>query len=237
MRSKWWLVLAAWGMAGVVLAMTPAKVEYSADETMETAEFAFDGAVAVSGDKERREQLIEGMRQITITRHDKKVVWTLLPEQQMYMEMKLGEGGSGQGDLSEFDIEQTTVGQEEVNGVATTKSKIVMTARNGDKMGGFWWVSRDGIVVKLDVIGMTEGSKMRMKKELRNVKLGRQDPALFEIPAGYEKMSMLNMLMGGAAAGTDGEDTPADGGGQAETPPAEKKKSGFGLKNIIDMVR
>lgn len=230
-------VVVVMGMAGMALAAEPAAVEYSADETMETAGFAFEGKVYVSAGRERREQLVEGTRQITITRHDKKVSWTLLPEQQMYMETKLGTASATQDDLSQYEVQQTTVGPEEINGVMTTKSKIIMTGKSGDKLGGFWWVSHEGVMVKLDVIGVDAGSKLRMKKELKNLEIGRQDPALFEIPEGYTKMSLMNMMTGGAAQGQ--EQAPAETAGQAEAPPAEqpKKKFGFGLKDVIDMVK
>lgn len=239
MRNRWLLALAALGMSGAVMAAAPAKVDYSADETMETAEIATEGPVYVTDGKERREQLIEGMRQITIMRHDKKVMWTLMPEQQMYMEAKLGAASAGQGNLSDYEVEQTTVGEEEVNGVMTTKSKIVMTGKKGDKMGGFWWMNREGIMVKMDVIGMDAGSKARIKKELKNLKIGKQDPALFEIPAGYTQMSMMNMLMGGGAQEQEQEQEQNQAGSaeEAQAPAEKKKKSGFGLKNIIDIVR
>lgn len=238
MRSGGWLALVVWAMTGAAMAAEPAQVEYSADETMETAEFSTGGPVYVAAGKERRETVMEGMRQITIMRHDKKLLWTLMPQEQMYMEVKLDTKGASAapGDLSDFTIEQTTVGEEEVNGIMTTKSKIMMTGKKGEKMGGFWWVSRDGVMVKMDVIGTDSGSKMRMKKELRNLKVGRQDPDLFEIPQGYQKMSMMNMLMGGGQAQGQEEDQ-AGGGEEAQAPAGEKKKSGFGLKNIMDMVK
>ncbi|MBK8163079.1 MAG: hypothetical protein IPK65_08015 [Gammaproteobacteria bacterium] len=235
MRNRGWLALAAWGLAGAAMAVEPAPVDYSADETMQTAEMSIEGTAYYSAGKERRETLIEGMRQIMITRPDKKVMWTLMPEQRMYLEIKLGDAGAGQGDLSGYEIEQTTVGPEEVNGVMTTKSKIVMTGRKGDKMGGFWWTSNEGIVVKMDVIAMDKGSKARIKKELKNINVGRQDPALFEIPAGYEKMSMMNMLMGGGGE-EGGESGSADAEEQEQAPAEKKEKRGFGLKGIIDMV-
>lgn len=234
MRIRWLPALAMVGMSAVAMAMTPAQVEYSADETMETAEIATEGPVYVAADMERREMLIEGMRQITIMRHDKKLMWTLMPQERMYMEATLGAASAGQGDVSDYEVEQTTVGKEEVNGVMTTKSKIVMTGKKGDKMGGFWWMSPEGIVVKMDVIGVDKGSKARIKKELKNIKVGSQDPVLFEIPDGYTKMSLMNMMMGG------GEETQeAEEGGAEEAKPAEEKKAkrGFGLKNIIDIVR
>ncbi|MCC6301437.1 MAG: hypothetical protein IT489_01390 [Gammaproteobacteria bacterium] len=240
MRKSGLAALAAMAVSGGALAWNPPAVDYSADETMETAEFSIEGQVYASQGKERRETLMEGMRQIMILRPDKKLIWTLMPDQRMYIEVKPGtdKAGSGAdpGDLSGYEIEQTTLGEEEVNGVMTTKSKIVMTGKTGAKMGGFWWTSKDGIVVKMDVLAMDKGDKTRIKKELRNLRVGPQDPALFEIPAGYARMDMMNMLMGGGGGEDAGAGETASG---AEAPPAEEKKEkrGFGLKNIIDMVR
>ncbi len=234
MRNRWLLVLAALGLSATVMALEPTEVEYSADQTMETAEISMEGPVYVAPGMERRETLIEGMRQITIVRHDKGVMWTLMPEERMYMEAKLAAAGTGQGDLSGYEVEQTTVGEERVNGIMTTKSKIMMTGKDGGKMGGFWWMSTEGILVKMDVIAIDKGSKGRIKKELKNVRIGSQDPALFEIPKGYTQMSLMNFMMGGG-----GESQQAEEGSTEEAKPAEakKEKRGFGLKSILDMAR
>ncbi len=234
MGSKWLMAVAALGLSGTVMAWEPAKVDYSADQTMETAEMSMEGPVYVSKDKERREMLIEGMRQISIIRHDKKIMWTLMPEQRMYMEAKMKDSDS-KDDLSGYEIEQTAVGEEVVNGIKATKSKIVMTGKDGNKMGGFWWMSKDGIVVKMDVIAVDKKNKGRIKQELKNLKIAKQDPALFEIPEGYERMGMMNMLMNGGAQeqGGDAEEAQAP----AEKPAEKKEKQGFGFKNIIDLVK
>ena len=234
MRSRWVMALAALGMSGTVMAWEPANVDYSADQTMETAEMTMAGPVYVSKDKERREMLIEGTRQISIIRHDKKLMWTLMPEQRMYMEANL-QASKDKTDLSEYQIEQTAMGDEVLNGVKTTKSKIVMTGKDGAKMGGFWWMSKEGVLVKMDVIAVDKNSKARIKTELKNLKIAKQDPALFEIPEGYERMGMMNMLMKGAEPGKSG--TADEAKAPAEKPTEKKEKSGFGFKNIIDLVK
>jgi hypothetical protein len=52
-------------------------------------------------------------------------------------EMKLSD--PKRDDPTNYDVEQTVVGPDTVNGVKTTKSKIIMKERkpNGAKMGGF----------------------------------------------------------------------------------------------------
>ena len=189
MMAKVLAVVACLALAAPALAWQPPSVEYSADSLMETAGEAVKGRVHRAHGRERREISQGGEKVIMIMREDKKVAWTVMPEERMYMEMKLDQA-RGKDDLSAYKIEQTTVGQEAVNGVNTIKSKVVMTDSKGGKMGGFWWTTKEGIVVKMDVLAIEKGSKDRIKMDLTNLKIGKQDPKLFEVPAGYTKMSM-----------------------------------------------
>ena len=194
------LMAAAMTMAGAATAAKPAQpqVEYSADSAMETAEFSMKGRVYFTPTRERREMVMGsgGDKMLTITRHDKKVAWTLMPSEKMYMETNIAKTKS-KDDLSGYKIEQTVVGPETVNGVNTTKSKIIMTGPKGEKMGGFMWTTKENIVVKMDAIAIDKKQKHRFKSELTNLKVGKQDPKLFEVPAGYEKMSIPGMFVPG----------------------------------------
>ncbi|RJQ22825.1 MAG: DUF4412 domain-containing protein [Nitrospiraceae bacterium] len=176
------------------------KVEYSADEYMETEGSTMKSKIFRSPQKERREQVMEGMKQVMISRMDKKVIWILMPDQKMYMEMMMQEGKAKEEtvDLRDYKIEQSVIGQEVVNGINTTKSKVTMTDPKRTRFEGFMWNTKDGIMVKMDTSAKAEGTKMRMKTELKNLKIEKQDPKLFEVPAGYKKMSMPAMPgMGG----------------------------------------
>ena len=187
-------------MAGVAQAANPSppQVEYSADSLIETAEVSMKGRIHYTPMRERREMVMGsgGDKMITITRHDKKVAWTLMPSEKMYMESSIAQAKSKE-DLSSYKIEQTVIGPETVNGVSTTKSKIIMTGPKGEKMGGFMWTTKDNIVVKMDAIAIDKKQKHRYKTELTNLKIGKQDPKLFEVPAGYQKMSIPGMFIPG----------------------------------------
>jgi len=196
MKSKILLVILGMGISYVVLAEQSPKVEYSADTNMETAQGAMKGHIYHAPGKERREMVQGGQTMITIQRQDKKAIWMLMPDQKMYMEMSVDQSRAPD-DLTGYKIEQTTVGPETVNGVSTTKSKVIMTDAKGAKMGGFMWTTKDGIVVKMDVVAVEKGSKLRIKMDLTNLKVTKQDSALFEIPAGYTKMDMGGMMGGG----------------------------------------
>lgn len=194
--------------AGNAAALEGPRVDYSADYEVETAEGRFAGRLHASPGKERRELRLDGEAAVIITRQDRKALWMLLPEEKAYVEMKPGEAPDGV-DLSGLEVEQTVVGQEKVNGIEATKSKIVARARDGSKLGGFWWTTREGIVVKLDALSVEKGKKDRIKLQLANLQLRRQDPALFEIPRGFSKMPLPGMP-GGGGKGLDAQDLVKD---------------------------
>jgi len=194
------LAVMMFGFTSATFAMDMPKVEYSADSSMETEQSTMNSHINYAPGKGRQEMDMHGKKQIVITRQDKKVAWMLMPEQKMYMESPMNSSDSAQsGDLSNAKVESTEVGSETVNGIATKKYKVIVTTDKG-KMGGFIWKTADGIAVKADLIAMAKGSKMRMKTELTNLKVGHQDPKLFEIPSGYAPMNM-GAMMGGAMMG------------------------------------
>lgn len=210
--------------------VTP-KVEYSADQVMETQETAISGKIHITPTKERREMNIEGESMIMILRRDKKTAWNLMPSEQMYMEMAFDQAAAQTENLDNFKIETTAMGNETVNGVACEKSKVIMTnLKTGDKMGGFWWMTKDNIVMKMDMLAKDKkDGKLRMKLELSNLKVGKQNASLFEIPAGYSKMSMPDM----------GSLQDMMRGGQEAESAGDKKenKGGFNFNDALKLMR
>ena len=224
-------------ITGVALAIpAPAwaqsQAEYSADMRMEFSDGVQESKVYHAGGMERREFLESGTQMITIMRPDKKVMWMLMPAEKVYVETEPGVSGR-RDDLSGYQINQTRVGQETVNGVMTNKSKIIMTNSKGEKMGGFWWVSPEGIVVKMDAIAVDGNSKERMKIDLSNIQIGAQDAALFEIPEGYSKMGMPGL---GSVFGGDDKQVRQP---QAPNPAkqAPKDEGGFGIGDVLKLLR
>jgi len=238
-RSRLLWMVVALTMAGTAQAAKPAQpqVEYSADTSMETAEISMKGHVNYAPKRERREMVTDGGdKMIMIMRFDKKMAWTLMPSEKMYMEMSLDQASSqAKDDTSKYKIEQTVVGPEMLNGINTTKSKIIMTGPKGEKMGGFMWTTKDNIVVKMDAIAIDKKEKMRFKTELTNLKIGKQDPALFEIPNGYTKMSTGMPSMSEMMSGND-KDDGKESTGKESAGKAEEKK-GFGLMDAIKMLK
>ena len=179
-------------LANMSAAAERVNVEYSADQVIESEAAAMKSRIYSTPTKERREMSQGGASMIMITRLDKKVIWTLMPEEKMYMEMTM-KSSSDKTDLSAYKIEQTPLGQETLDGQSMNKSKIIMTHSSGSKMGGFMWTTREGILAKIDAIAVDKGSKDRFKMVQTNIKVEKQPADLFEIPKGFQAMNMGGM--------------------------------------------
>ena len=116
----------------------------------------------------------------------------------MYMEHPFGQPGQQQGppDLSRWDFQETVVGEEVLESVKVTKYKTIATSTDGKKFGGFSWRTKEGIPMKMDLLFKEGTEKTRMTTSLKNVKIGKQDPSLFEIPSGFTKLDMAGMMGG-----------------------------------------
>jgi hypothetical protein len=177
------------------------RADFSAEATLQTGAMTLESKVYHSGSKDRREHHVQGRNQIIIVRGDKRRVWVLLPEPHMVMEMDLAEATPSVGVLPEgARVDRSRVGEETLNGQATTKYKIEVTQRDGAKLEGTMWLTPDDIVMKLEARAQGSGSQTFLNLELRNLRRGKQDPSLFELPPGYTAV-------------------PAGGGGDADTPP------------------
>ncbi len=199
MVTRMWMPLVIAGTAFLLAGTAAAveeklNVEYSADQVVEAEDGAMKSRMYYTPTKERREMNQGGQSMVMIMRHDKKVMWTVMPEEKMYMEAAM-KPSTDKTDMSAYKIEQTPVGQEMLNGVNMSKSKIIMTHSSGSKMGGFMWMTKEGIMAKIDAIAVEKGSKDRFKMEQTNIKVGKQPADLFELPRGVEKMDMSGMGM------------------------------------------
>ena len=191
------------------------QVEYSADSTVQTEDMTLEEKVYYTPAKERREMhgaAAGGQADMAqIFRHDSKVMWQLMPSEKMYMEHPIGK--SKTSDVSQWDFEETVMGEETLNGVKVTKYKTIATSTDGKKYGGFSWRTKEGIAIKTDLLYKEGNEKKRMVTELKNLKIGKQDPQLFEVPKDFTKFDMAGMMggMGGMTGGREGMGRPGMG--------------------------
>ena len=125
--------------------MNRPQAEYSADATVENEEGTTKQKIFVTPTKERKEMLTgSGEGAVQIFRYDNKVMWMLMPSENMYMEYSIGGGPSKGSDTSQWTYEDTAVGEETLNGMKVTKFKTIATSTDGKKYGGFSWRTKEG---------------------------------------------------------------------------------------------
>lgn len=184
--------------AGAAVLEAP-TADYSADRIIETSEGAMQQKVYASGEKERTEMTVGGMQMIGILRRDKQVMWSIMPTQRMYMEIGLRQALAQQpASGPQPGTEITEVGTETIDGIRTTKYRMTVSDKS---VSGFLWLTKDNIALKMDLQTKAGSGDGRVVMRLQNLRMGRQDAAKFEVPAGYNKMQLPGLGGFGAPAG------------------------------------
>jgi len=144
---------------------------------------------------------------IIIDRRDLGVTWQLYPGSMKYIESEIvTDPSEGMPTMNIHDIlysgdyELEKIGAEEVNGYNC--DKYILNPGTETLPDITIWSAKklDGVVVKT-LVDSPDGTSMT--NELFNVKTGKQDPALFELPEGYTRateeeigMIMMQEMMG-----------------------------------------
>jgi outer membrane lipoprotein-sorting protein len=131
---------------------------------------------------------------ITIFRIDQMVVWTLMPDQKQYMEIKLNgipnAPPSSAAEAAQYD--KVSLGTQTINGYLCDGTQYIF--KNKSMGSSIIWVSqRLGVAMKTE--SKDAGGKVSGTWEVKNVKEGPQADSLFEIPAGYTKFVIPGFTM------------------------------------------
>lgn len=168
----------------LLIAGTAFALQFSADTVMTTGRMKTTGKIYFSGERVRMD-MTSPRPMTTITRLDKKVVWSIMPQQKMYMEIPFNPKrrpmveGKVQGEIA-----RKLLGTGEVNG-HPTKKYLVTYKSEGKETQVYQWIATDiNFPVKTEAV---DGS---WTQEYKNIKLGRQPDSLFKVPAGYKKFQM-----------------------------------------------
>jgi len=177
------------------------QVSFMADATIETAEGTLTETIRYVPGMVRDDVLMSGQQMVFIQRFDLGKMWMLIDAQKVYIETDMTESSD---QLEQYQlVEREVMGQETVNGMDTTKYKVIYKSAKG-KYGGFAWFTDDMIAVKAFLISEADGEKQRIKFEITELTRGPQDRSLFELPAGYGRLDLGAM---------SGKNLPGFGGG------------------------
>ena len=180
-----------------------ARVGFSAERVLVIDGRSYLGKMWQMPGEQRHEQELPAIKPVFILRAGDTRGEIVLPQLHTVVEIALPEELSI---LSNPNLLRKPVGQETVNGITTTKYVIDEDLEGGHIVGTLW-VSREGIPMRCD--GKFEprrGKTSTVHWELRNIKFGKQDEALFAVPQGYARLSpeaaapLLGMHLAGSGA-------------------------------------
>lgn len=165
------------------------RVSFSGLRVITAGGRVMEGPYYYAPQKHRSEMTLEGQTVTGIVREDRQLLWTLMPQQNMYIEVSFDSRDARSGSAFEGAqvVESREVGTETVNGQRTTKYEVTVRDPSGTTASGTIWATSDRIPVKMDML--VDGGE-RVVVELKDIKIGPQPDSLFEVPAGYTALSL-----------------------------------------------
>lgn len=173
----------------VFIAGTALALDFSADTVTTTGQHKVSGKIYYTDDKFRTD--IKSPQDMTmIARQDKKVVWNIMHDQKMYMEMPIREENKPRVNKEfEGEIERKLIGKETIDGHPIEKYLITYKVRDNTNQVYQWIATDINFPIK------TEDVDGKFTQEYKNIKMGKQDDSLFEVPAGYKKFDVPGGMM------------------------------------------
>ena len=167
--------------------------ELSADVVRTVGQEVINGKIYIKGDDFRQEMFMGGKKQVIIYRKDKQRVWILMSENKMYMETPTDACDQNMPQTDQDQIENKAdkkyLGKEKINGYVCEKHLYVYHDKSMGSMTQ-WFSKELNFPIKVDF----DSSSGRMITEYKNIEAKSLPDSLFEIPAGYRKMSLPGMM-------------------------------------------
>lgn len=175
-----------------------AAVPFRAERTVTVDGRTFTGPLFHAPGHQRHEQDMYGMREVFVLDTRAARGFLVLPSVHTYVEFPFPPLLA---ELDLPDLVRSPMGEETVSGIRTTKYRVDHAARDGSRAQGYLWVSRSGVLMKLDVsVTRAHGGKpIAIVMQLSHLETGAVDPALFALPEGLVRLpaDALGPLLGG----------------------------------------
>ena len=188
-----WKRLSAMCAALLLLALPDwaQAAEFTAKMVLTDGGKVMPGKIYIKGDKMRQEFSDEHGQSITIVRKDKKVVWVVMPQDRVYVEMPLKKEMPGQFlQFPEKPLKKQKVCTETVSGYATERYQVIVSGGSlGPVVQNFWMCDKLGMPVKM------ECKEKSLSVEYKDIKEGRVEDKLFEPPPGFKKITQATGML------------------------------------------
>ena len=164
-----------------------ARVGFSAERILVVDGRSYIGRIWQMPGEQRHEQELPAIKPVFLLRAGSALGDVVLPQLHTVVEFTLPKEFALLGNP---DLLRRPIGQETVNGIATTKYTVEEDVPGGH-IAGSLWLTRDGIPMRFAGNYTTPGGKTTpVRLELSHVRTGPQDPALFEVPQNMAKLPL-----------------------------------------------
>lgn len=172
------------------------------------------GRVYGAPGKERRETADPWGGSTMIFRYDLGVAWLILPGAPRYTEFPLRPPGSPALPPGAVPPGLARIEDDDINDIPATKYAFPPTPAGP---GGHVWLSREGIALRID--GQPRPGFPEIRFELDNLTYAPQNPNLFELPAGYQRIEPPMPPTAAAPQGMPPQGMPPQGQPPQYAPP------------------
>jgi hypothetical protein len=197
MKLKFFAAFTGFALLCALPALAGTVKEYSADMVNVRSGKVMQ-KLAVTPDKIYSENLdASGKREaIAIIRMDQKKMFLFIEETKSYMEIPFNKDQFTAADLKMGMVEskREKAGEETVSGYKADKYRITVKVMGVTATAHEWLAPEfDPMPIRREADGQT--------LEMRNIKTGLPDAALFEIPKGYKRDAQMEQMMKGMMGG------------------------------------
>ena len=147
--------------------------------------------IAYTAQRVRREMQAFGTRFVTIVDRTKDRTVMLFPDLKRYAVRPLDPDAHDTVRQIARDAKLEKVGPDTLDGAEAVKYRIEGRSPRGRTFEGFLWLTPENIMVRMAGKTTANGKTRQISIALRDLRIGAVDPAVFEIPADYEKVDRL----------------------------------------------
>ena len=163
-----------------------APVSFSATRTVTVNGKVYTGPMFHVPGRERHEQTLLGMDEVFLLDEQQSAATLVVPALKTMVEFPFPPMLTS---LDSSLAKSPALAEEKVDDIPATKYRVDETTPDGSRGQGFLWVSRRGVLLKLDgTVTAPGGHRTAIQMVLSDVKEAPQAAALFAPPAGLNKL-------------------------------------------------
>lgn len=169
-------------------------VSYTADFTVSSDRGTYSGTVWHAQGRERRDFGTKGGGQSVLLRRDTDSAYLMKPSSRWYVGLGFQAVGTLAGGLDSLQVDRRRLREEAVGNIRATRYKVAATGPKGARFDGDAWFSKENILVRAaGVMTDPNGKESEVEMTLSDLKVGRVDDRMFEVPAGWLGMDLRSM--------------------------------------------